>query len=153
LGTDGSGYENLIVKTGGSRNRKATGLDSLDEEGHTKYDDYLYMNGGGILNFTMDVVPDLIQEVMEVNHLEKDEVDYYVFHQCNKMLLNTIRKICALPKDKFYIDMTDVGNTVSSTIPIALKDALNKQFIQTGMNVMLCGFGVGLSWGGTILQF
>ena len=68
-------------------------------------------------------------------------------------MLNTIRKVCSIPKDKFYIDLTEIGNTVSSTILIGLKDCLDKGQISRGMNVMIAGFGVGLSLAGTMLKF
>ena len=153
LGTDGSGAENLIVKSGASRQRQATGLSCIDEEGHEKFDDYLYMNGGAIFNFTLEAVPAMMKQVLEKNGAEKDNIDYYVFHQANKFMLNTIRKVCVLPKDKFHIDLENTGNTVSSTVMIALKDCLDKGTIQAGMTVMITGFGVGLSWSGTILKF
>lgn len=153
LGTDGSGAEHLIVKTGASRRKEPTGFQDEDAEGHIRRDDYLYMNGGAIFNFTLDAVPNMMNQLFEKNGLQKDDIDYYVFHQANKFMLNTIRKVCALPKDKFYIDLANVGNTVSSTILIGLKECLNKNIIKSGMNVMCCGFGVGLSWGGTVLNF
>jgi 3-oxoacyl-[acyl-carrier-protein] synthase-3 len=68
-------------------------------------------------------------------------------------MLNTIRKVCELPKDRFYINLSESGNTVSSTILIGLKDCLTTQTIHPDMKVMIAGFGVGLSWGGVILQF
>ena len=68
-------------------------------------------------------------------------------------MLNTIRKVCVLPKDKFYVNLEETGNTVSSTVLIALKQCLESGYIRKGMNVMVSGFGVGLSWGGTILTF
>lgn len=153
LGTDGSGANNLIVKTGGSRQKQPTGNSVEDSEGHIWYDDYLYMNGGAIFNFTLDAVPAMISQLLEKSRLQKENVDYYVFHQANQFMLNTIRKVCGLPKDKFYIDMTSVGNTVSSTILIGLKDSIAKDRIKKHANVMCCGFGVGLSWGGVILEF
>ena len=85
--------------------------------------------------------------------MNKDDLDYYVFHQANKFMLNTLRKICVIPKEKFYVNLSKTGNTVSSTVPIALKDCIDKEIIKPGMNVMIAGFGVGLSWGGTILKF
>ncbi len=153
LGTDGAGADNLIVKTGAARCKQATGLSTEDSEGHLWRDDYLYMNGGAIFNFTLDAVPAMMSQLLEKSGLNKDDIDYYVFHQANKFMLSTIRKVCALPKDKFYIDLTNVGNTVSSTILIGLKECLNNGSIQPGMKVMCCGFGVGLSWGGTVLFF
>lgn len=153
LGTDGSGADNLIVKTGAARHKKNTGICIEDEDGHLKYDDYLYMNGSAIFNFTLEAVPSMMNDILKKNSIEKDNIDYYIFHQANKFMLNTIRKVCVLPKDKFYINLEETGNTVSSTVMIALKDCLNKNLIQSGMNVMITGFGVGLSWGGTILKF
>jgi len=153
LGTDGSGANNLIVKTGASRKKEVTGKFIEDDEGHVWYDDYLYMNGGAIFNFTLDAVPTMMKEILEKNRLEKDQIDYYVFHQANKFMLNTIRKVCVLPKDKFYVNLATTGNTVSSTVLIGLKDCLDNHTIKTGDKVMITGFGVGLSWGGTVLKF
>ena len=153
LGTDGKGAEHLILKTGASREKNATGAESRDSEGHIRRDDYLYMNGGAIFNFTLEAVPTMMNQLLEKSSLAKEDIDYFVFHQANKFMLNTIRKVCGLPKDKFYIDLTNVGNTVSSTIFIALKDSIKDGKIKSGMTIMACGFGVGLSWGGTILKF
>ena len=153
LGTDGKGADNLIVKTGAARHMLPTGKSQEDDEGHIWYDDYLYMNGGAIFNFTLDAVPAMIQQLLEKHHLSQDDINYYVFHQANKFMLSTIRKFCVLPKDKFYINLENVGNTVSSTVLIGLKDCIERQVIKPNDTVMIAGFGVGLSWGGTILKF
>ena len=153
LGTDGSGAKNLIVKTGAARQKGITGRYVEDEEGHVWYDDYLYMNGGNIFNFTLETVPAMMKEILEKNGVEKDQIDYYVFHQANKFMLDTIRKVCVLPKDKFYVNLSTTGNTVSSTVLIGIKDCLENRIIKKGDKVMISGFGVGLSWGGTILNF
>ena len=153
LGTDGAGSNNLIVKTGASRQKDATGKFVEDAEGHIWYDDYLYMNGGNVFNFTLDTVPTMMKEILEKNKLEKDQIDYYVFHQANKFMLNTIRKVCVLPKDKFYVNLVTTGNTVSSTVMIGLKDCIDVGIIKTGNKIMVAGFGVGLSWGGCVLFF
>ena len=151
LGTDGGGANNLIVKTGGARQKASTGRCVEDAEGHVWYDDYLYMNGGNVFNFTLETVPMMMKDILEKNNMSKEDVDYYVFHQANKFMLNTIRKVCVLPKDKFYVNMVTTGNTVSSTVLIGLKDCIDNGTIKTGNKVMVTGFGVGLSWGGTIL--
>ena len=153
LGTDGAGAENLIVKTGAARCKQCTGLTDEDSEGHIRRDDYLYMNGGNIFNFTLEAVPTMIKDILSKNCLKKEQIDYYLFHQANKFMLNTIRKVCVLPKDKFYVNLTNVGNTVSSTVLIGLKDCIESGIINAGDKVMVSGFGVGLSWGGTILKF
>lgn len=153
LGTDGSGADKLMVKTGAARCKGHTGKSEMDDEGHTRYDDYLYMDGGGFFNFTLEAVPAMIKDILAKNSIDSDDVDYYVFHQANKFMLDTIRKVCVLPKDRFYINLEETGNTVSSTVLIALKDCLTNGTIWEGMQVMVTGFGVGLSWGGTLLQF
>ena len=153
LGTDGRGAKHLIVETGAARHKAATGKETTDDDGHVRREDYLYMDGSAIFNFTLDAVPTMMKEVLEKNKMEKDDVDYYVFHQANKFMLNTIRKVCVLPKDKFYVNLEQTGNTVSSTVMIGLKQCLEAGTIHEGMKVMVAGFGVGLSWGGTILKF
>lgn len=153
LGTDGKGAENLIVKTGCAKKNEKANDYHLDEENHIQSSDHLYMNGSEIFNFTLDAVPSIMNDVLLKNRLEKDEVDYYVFHQANKFMLNTIRKVCVIPKDKFYNNLETTGNTVSSTVMIGLKDCIDNGVIKQNMKVMLTGFGVGYSWGGTMLKF
>ena len=153
FGTDGSGADNLMVKTQGARFMERTGLSTEDDDGHVNREDYLYMNGSAIFNFTLEQVPPMMNRLLERSGLAKDEVDRFVFHQANKYMLNTLRKICGVSKDKFHVDLEHTGNTVSSTILISLKDCLDQGLVQSGMKVMACGFGVGLSYGGVILYF
>lgn len=143
LGTDGSGYDNLIVRNGGGRNR----INKEDEAGNC-----LYMNGQNIFIFTIEKIPALVKEILEKNNLTKNDVDYYIFHQANAHILRRQREILEIPEEKFYINLEKYGNTVSSTIPIALKDALETGKVKKGQKIMLIGFGVGLSWGATIVE-
>ena len=108
------------------------------------------MNGGEIFNFTAEVVPVLIEDVLKINQLTRDDIDLYVFHQANKYMINYLRKLLELPKDKFYICLEETGNTVSSTIPIALYQAKKENKLLG--NILLAGFGVGYSWGGVMLK-
>ena len=153
FGTDGSGADNLILKTQGARCPQVSGMSSTDDDGHVNREDYLYMNGSAIFNFTLDQVPPMMTALLDKAGLSRDDIGRFVFHQANKYMLSTIRKVCGIPKDKFYIDLERTGNTVSSTILIGLKDCLEQGTVRPGMNVMACGFGVGLSYGGTILHF
>ena len=143
LGTDGSGYDNLIVRNGGGRNR----INKEDEAGNC-----LYMNGQNIFIFTIEKIPILVKEILEKNNLTENDVDYYIFHQANAHILRRQREILDIPEEKFYINLEKYGNTVSSTIPIALKDALETGKVKRGQKIMLIGFGVGLSWGATIVE-
>lgn len=149
FGTDGSGAEKLIVRTGCSRHPEKTGKMGSDDGGYVNAPDFLYMDGSGIFNFTLEAVPVMVKGVLEKNNLSDSNVDEYIFHQANKFMLSTIRKICHIDKDKFYIDLVNTGNTVSSTIPIALKNYISKG--GDAKTIMLAGFGVGLSWSGTII--
>ena len=97
----------------------------MDDDGHVRRDDYLYMDGSAIFNFTLDAVPEMMKDILAKNGVEKEKVDYYVFHQANKFMLNTIRKVCVLPKDQFYVNLEETGNTVSSTVLIGLKECID----------------------------
>lgn len=152
-GTDGSGAEAIILKNRAARHLATNGKEEMDDQNNIRRDDYFYMNGEQVFNFTIERVPKLIEDTLAKNEISKDEIDYYVFHQANKFMLNTIRKVCGLPKDKFYVNIEDTGNTTSSTIPVGLKLCLDNQQITSGQKVMVAGFGVGLSWAATVLKF
>ena len=149
LGTDGRGAENLIVKKGAMRQPDAKNDLQFDEAGNPNSSDFLYMNGGEIFNFSSEAVPVLVAEVLEKNTLIPDDVQLYVFHQANKYMMNYLRKLIDIEPEKFYIYLEKVGNTVSSTIPIAMYEAQKEEKLKG--NILLAGFGVGYSWGGVIL--
>jgi 3-oxoacyl-[acyl-carrier-protein] synthase-3 len=140
FGTDGSGFENLIVKNGGSKfiNNNPP---------------MLHMNGPEIFAFTNKAVPQLINEVLIKNKLNFDQIDFFIFHQANKYMLEHLRRKIDIPIEKFIIDMEEFGNTVSNTIPIVLSNKLKEDInFLKNKKIMLVGFGVGYSWGATIIQ-
>jgi len=153
-GTDGSGSEYLIVRNGSMKGNKKDGTDQFDEEGNfVRNDNNLYMDGKAIFNFTAFEIPPLIEQTLKKNNLSIDEVNLFVFHQANAYMLDFVRNRCNIPKEKFYISIQDVGNTVSSTIPIALKRAIEDKTVNSHThNILLAGFGVGLSMGAVILK-
>lgn len=154
FGTDGGGARNLIVETGGAR--APYDPDAPEEEdgsGNRRTRNNLFMNGVEIFNFTLEVIPETMRDILGKNSLAPQDIDLYVFHQANAFMLNAIRKTNLIPSGKFYIDMEDTGNTVSSTIPIALKRAETTGRLVPGMKVLSMGFGVGLSWGGTVFTW
>ena len=153
LGTDGSGKDNLIVCNGGLRNKaEAVPKEWTDEAGNFRSNNYLFMNGPEIFNFTIESIPPVFNQVLEKNQMTSDDIDYVIFHQANKYMLEYLRKKIKIPREKFYNNMLLTGNTVSSTIPIALKDCLDNGIVKKGNKVLLMGFGVGYSWGGTIIE-
>ncbi len=154
FGTDGRGANNLIVKKGGMKNPgRDAGVDISDEYGNVQNDNNLYMNGSEIFNFTIESVPKLIHQVLQKNSLEPAAIGLYVFHQANKYMLNHLRKKIGIPEEKFFIFLEGCGNTVSSTIPIALVEAAKQNKTPKGTNTLLAGFGVGYSWAGCVLHF
>lgn len=153
LGTNGSGYKNLIVPNGGLRKRYDCNAQEIDDgSGSIRTANNLYMNGPEIFNFTIDVVPKVVSNVLKRNNTTLDEIDYVIFHQANKYMIEYLRKKIKIAKDKFYINMLHTGNTVSATIPIALRDCLDNKIIKEDDKVLVVGFGVGYSWGGTIIE-
>ena len=150
LGTDGSGASNLIVKTSGARFPEKLNDLTFDEGGNPVSSDHLFMDGQEIFMFTLMKVPKMVKEVLAKNELQKEDVSLFVFHQANKYMLEHLRKKLKIEEEQFFFNMEKIGNTVSSTVPIAICDALNQGRLKG--NVLLAGFGVGLSWGATVLK-
>lgn len=150
LGTDGKGAGNLMVKSGGMRFREQVNDLQFDENGNPHSSDHLYMNGSEIFNFTIDAVPPLIEDTLAKNKLSQNDVDGYVFHQANKFMINFLRKKLKIAPEKFHMYMSEVGNTVSNTIPIVLTEKLKENALSG--NILLAGFGVGYSWGGCMIK-
>lgn len=143
FGTDGAGGSNLVCHQGGWRGERA------EAAGRSA----LWMNGPEIFNFTLKVVPDVVARVLARAGLQREDIDLFVFHQANRYMLDHLRKKLGVPTDKFVVAMAHCGNTVSSTIPIALREAEMSGQLRTGARVMLVGFGVGYSWGATIIKW
>jgi len=154
-GTDGSGFQKLIVPAGGLRLPRSnqTSIIETDEEGNTRTKENIFMNGPDIFTFTINVVPKTVDKILSYANKTLLEIDLFIFHQASKFMLDHLQKKIGIPKEKFYLSFENYGNTVSSTIPIALKDALKEGRIRSGMLILIVGFGVGLSWGGTIIRW
>ena len=144
LGTDGSGYKHLIVKNSGSR---------LDEVVLERGRSSLEMNGSDVFLFTMNRVPQCINNLLKRSGRSLCDIDLFVFHQASKLVIENIVRLMSLDIDKVFTNFEHIGNTVSASIPIALKDADNQGRLKQGDTVMLVGFGVGLSWGATIINW
>ena len=153
-GTDGSGADRLIVPVGGMRQRYAeTQVEqTTDKYGNIRTNRNLYMDGSAIMNFALDTVPVTLEEILHKTGLKRNDIDYYVFHQANRMMLDYLREKCGLSNDNFWNDVREYGNTVSSSIPLALNDMLRVNRREEVKRVMLMGFGVGLSWGGCVVN-
>ncbi len=155
FGTDGRGAPNLIVPAGGMRLPRSaeTARASEDENGNTRSRDNLFMDGREIVSFTISTVPGCVEQVLAKAGRRMEEIDLVVFHQANHHMLEHLRRQISIPKEKFVESVAHCGNTVSSTIPIALKDALGSGRLAAGMLVLVVGWGVGYSWAGTLVRW
>ncbi len=152
-GTDGSGAENLIVPVGGMRNPYGVGKKETTDQYNNIRDNYhLQMVGSAISEFSLEVVPETLQNVLAEAGLAKEDVDYYVFHQANNFMLKYLQQKCDLLDVPYWNDVAEYGNTVSSSIPIALEDMLKANADKILQNVVIMGFGVGLSWAGGVID-
>jgi 3-oxoacyl-[acyl-carrier-protein] synthase-3 len=154
FGTDGAGAGNLMVPTGGMRKPvNPAAQTEIDASGNRRTENDLFMNGPEIFDFTLRAVPESVSQVLQKAGLQSIDIDLYVFHQANRFMLEHLRKKLGVPSEKFVIAMEHCGNTVSASIPIALKEARSNGVLKSGMRLMLVGFGVGYSWGGAIVRW
>lgn len=153
FGTNGKGADKLIVKSGGARNRSALNDLIFDDFGNPKSSDYLYMNGADILSYTLDIFPDLVANTLRINGIEMNDIDLHVYHQPNKYMASLQKKKLKIADGKYYCFFENVGNTVSSTIPIAIFEAINDGSIKKGFKILSVAQGLGYSWGGVVLTY
>ena len=154
LGTDGRGANEIIVPAGGLRCRPTseTAVEKEDDAGNWRSAQNLYMNGADVFSFALRTVPPAVEQLLQKSGLTMDQVDFFVLHQANKFILERLRGKMKIPAEKFWIDMENCGNTVSSTIPIALESAIEQKRIRPGDRVAVVGFGVGYSWGAAMIR-
>ncbi|MCB0401882.1 MAG: ketoacyl-ACP synthase III [Flavobacteriales bacterium] len=155
FGTDGSRSDYIIIQDG--RGRNPINDDSFKEirndYGNITCRANFFMDGTGVFLFGIKTIPLLIDDILKKNNMNKDDVDYFVFHQANAFLLETIRKKADIPEEKFIIHLEHTGNTVASTIPLAMNKLLRDGKLKPGNSVLFAAFGTGLTWGGTIVKF
>lgn len=144
FGTDGSGFDRLIVRNGGAREPN-----TITNFGAN----ILEMHGSDIFLFTMRVVPEYVSKLLDRAKLSIDEVNLFIFHQASKLVIENLTRTLSLNPEKVFENYEYIGNTVSATIPIALKDAETQGRLKDGDTVMLIGFGVGLSWAATLVRW
>jgi 3-oxoacyl-[acyl-carrier-protein] synthase III len=154
-GTDGRGAANLIVRAGGLRQPRSpqSAQPPRDQGVSLRGDDHLYMNGPELFTFTIREVPPVVQQLLARSGMTIDSIDLFVFHQANQFMLEHLRSQLKIPEEKFYLALSRCGNTVSSSIPIALKEAQTAGVLRPGRLVMVLGFGVGYSWAGGLLRW
>lgn len=150
FGTDGGGAENLIVRAGGAMLPVSALFQSGEAASDREY--RLHMNGRGIFNFMMERVPLSVERALAKNGTTIADTDLFVFHQGSKFLLDQLVGRMGLDASKVPSNIGLHGNTVSSSIPLLLAE-LQVAGRLAGKTVVVSGFGVGLSWATTVLQY
>jgi|SRR5699024_684699 len=152
-GTAGNGAKALWVERSGFRHpvdkkwfEKNSGAPNSMQLGQ------MHMQGDEVLYFSLTKVPTLIADTLKINKVSDNDIRLYIFHQASKIILKSLQRKCRISESKFYYHYEDIGNTVSSTIPIALQHAIINKILVEGDKVMLVGFGIGFAWGATIIE-
>ena len=155
LASFGAAYESFYIPAGGTRVPKSIETKSLsyDHSGNIRSLEDIHMNGFAVWKFISKTVPEQIKTLIARNNKTIDDFDLFVFHQASKLTLDSLIKALKINKQKVYLNLDRVGNTVSASIPIALKFAEDEGKLKKGDTILLSGFGVGLSWGSMILKF
>ncbi len=155
LGSDGTGSDALIVPAGGARypSSDVTKKETEDEEGAIRTLEDLHMDGSSVFNFSIDVVPREIEALLNFAQVEKNTIDFYVLHQANRYIVQNIGKRLQLDLAKLPVRSFEAfGNVSSASIPAAMSYDLSKILVDSERRqILLSGFGVGLSWGSCIL--
>lgn len=154
FGSDGSRASCLITPGGGLRPGEVFAPRAAPQARGLQGSSFdLYMDGPSIFGFTLEEVPKIVADILDDADLSIEEIDLFVFHQANRFMLEHLRAQLAIPEEKFVIELEDTGNTVSSTIPIALRRCIDKGRVRPNSKILVVGFGVGLSWAGAIMDW
>ena len=155
LRSAGSGFNKFWMPAGGLRLPKSenTSLEVEDDKGNIRTQNDIEMDGMGVWSFINSVEPKQIDMLLKKNNLKKTNIDQFIFHQASLMTLESIMRLMKLSKEQVFINVYNVGNTVSASIPITLKDAIDQDKINTGSTLILSGFGVGLSYGTILMDY
>ncbi len=141
FGTDGSGADMLLLTKSGPRQ-------PMPPRNRHRWDSDLYMDGPSLISFTVDAIPGLVDDILGKAGIDKSDVSYFLMHQATYKMLSELAQRINVPQDQVPIRLSHVGNTVSSTLPILIQQMRESGDLQAGMQNLLVGFGVGLSWAG-----
>ncbi len=147
-GTDGGGAANIVVTGAGLDGRPLDQRSAGRRPGPT-----LFMDGPEVFAFSLVAVPKALAALYERAGIDANGIDRFIFHQANRYMLEHLRRKLNIPAERFIIEIADVGNTISSTIPIALARSYRDGRVQAGQRLALVGFGVGFSWGAVVVDW
>lgn len=154
LNSDGSGYQAIMLPAGGHRRPYSIehAIPSRDEHGNKVLPADLILDGPAVLSFSTQRVPPAVERLLDYAQTPKVVIDYFVFHQANRMINETIRKKLGLPIEKVPSTLPDLGNTSGASLPVTMTARLHETLATGKHKLLLSGFGIGLSWGSAILD-
>jgi 3-oxoacyl-[acyl-carrier-protein] synthase-3 len=152
--TDGSRFNQFYIPAGGCLRPSdlQSAKEYADSAGNIRSDDFIQMNGMGVLSFFQKTVPAQIREILFKNQLSIEDIELFLFHQASKLTIDAVAALLKISQQKVFCNLERVGNTVSASIPIAWADARKEGREKPGSLLLLSGFGVGLSWGSIIYK-
>jgi 3-oxoacyl-[acyl-carrier-protein] synthase-3 len=152
--TAGQHYQKFFIPSGGMRTPRSaeTTVEVVDRSGNVRTPEHITMDGFGVLSYFNSVVPPAVKESLTRNELRMEDIDLFIFHQASQIALDSLCTALAIPLEKMVYDLADTGNLVSASIPVALQRALSSGRAHRGQRMLLCGFGVGLSWGVAVVE-
>jgi 3-oxoacyl-[acyl-carrier-protein] synthase-3 len=154
LNSDGSGYQAIMLPVGG--HREPIGLQHMtpvkDEDGIWRYPGALILDGPAVLSFSTQRVPPAVRNLLEYAGCSAEQIDYFIFHQANRMINETIRKKLGLPPEKVPSTLHDFGNTSGASLPVTMTARIRDALMEGKKKILLSGFGIGLSWGSCIVD-
>lgn len=155
LASAGREHKSFYIPAGGLKTPKSTetAMENEDIGGNIRSQEQIHMNGFNVWKFIATAVPRQINEILKRNDLKIDDIKLFLFHQASKLTLESLIRALKIPESKTYSNLEFIGNTVSASIPILMKDAMDSGKLKRGDLVLISGFGVGLSWGSILMRF
>jgi 3-oxoacyl-[acyl-carrier-protein] synthase-3 len=154
LNSDGSGYQAIMLPVGG--HREPYGVQHMvpvkDEDGIWRSPAALILDGPAVLSFSTQRIPPAVRDLLEYAACSTEQVDYFIFHQANRMINETIRKKLGLPAEKVPSTLHDLGNTSGASLPVTMTARIRESLLEGRKKVLMSGFGIGLSWGSCIVD-
>ena len=154
LNSDGSGFKTICLPLGGHRRpgQWYHSIPTQDEMGQRRFPGDLILDGPGVLSFATQRVPPHVERAVAYAGLSMGKIDYFVFHQANRMINETIRRKLRLSEECVPTTLRDFGNTSGASIPVTLTARMRESLSDGPKNLLFCGFGIGLSWGSAIVK-
>jgi len=154
LNSDGSGHRAIMLPVGGHREPFSAEhlIPTKDENGFKHWPNALHLDGPAVLSFSTQKVPPAVVQLIDYAGIKKSDIDYFIFHQANRMINETIRKKLDLSTEKTPTTLHDFGNTSGASLPITITAQLRESLMSSNSKLLLSGFGIGLSWGSCILN-